>query len=73
MLFYCSLDVFAVVSLKQKLLASGVQIESDLEEFDDEVMTCVFIWIFSQKINVVKEQIQAHLNFTGGSDGPGRF
>lgn len=73
MLFYCSLDVFAVVSLKQKLLTSGVQIESDLEELDDEVMTCVFIWIFSQKINVVKEQIQAHLNFTGGSDGPGRF
>lgn len=40
--FYCSLICFAVRSLKQKLLASGVQMESDLEELDDEVMTCLF-------------------------------
>lgn len=62
-----------MVSLPQKLLASGVQIESDPEELDDEVMAYVFVWIYSKKINVVKEQIQDHLNFTGGSDGAGRF
>lgn len=48
-LFDCSADVLAVISLKQKLLAGGVQTESDLEELDDEVMTCVFIFIDSQK------------------------
>lgn len=30
-------------SLPQKLLASGVQIESDPEEVDDEVMVYVFV------------------------------
>lgn len=49
MLFDGSSDVLAVVSLKQKLLASGVQTESDLEELDDEVTTFVFIYICAQK------------------------
>lgn len=48
-LFDGSSDVLAVVSLKQKLLASGVQTESDLEELDDEVTTFAFIYICAQK------------------------
>lgn len=45
--FLCSLN-FAAVSLPQKLLASGVQMESDPEELDDEVMAHVFVWIYLQ-------------------------
>lgn len=33
----------APVSLPQKLLARGVQMESDREEVDDEVMLYVFV------------------------------
>lgn len=48
--FDCSPDLLAVVLLKQKLLASGIQTESDLEELDDEVTTCVFIFnLLSEK------------------------
>lgn len=44
-------------SLPQKLLASGVQTESDVEELDDEVMAHVS-YFGSGKGNVVCKQIK---------------
>ena len=66
---------FAVLCLPQNLLASGVQMESDVEELDDEVMACVCLNLPSAKINklCISRKNGAHLNLTGGGDGPGRF